>query len=122
MKKIIRLTEDDLHRIVKNVISEVMYNGHSYHGNNSYDWSRIADERDKKTDFYDKQFDFFNSHSDLPYHTEEDPSRFDKSTNPDALEALRRRNRSSLAHTRDEDNFIKTANDPAFNNDEGEDF
>ena len=48
-KKHIRLTESDLHRIIKEsvnkVLNEVMYNGKSLHGNNPDDWKYMADVR-----------------------------------------------------------------------------
>ena len=52
MRQRIRLTESGLHKIIKEsvemVINEVMYNGRSYHGNNSNDWADLADEREKR--------------------------------------------------------------------------
>lgn len=49
MKKLIRLTEGDLHRIIENsvkrALNEVMYKGQSLHGNNESDWYAVANER-----------------------------------------------------------------------------
>ena len=51
MRQRIRLTESDLHRIikesVKKVLNEVKFNGVSYHGTNPYDWKDLADIRNK---------------------------------------------------------------------------
>jgi len=44
-KKLIRLTESDLHRIVKEsvnrILNEVEYGGESLHGNNAEDWGAV---------------------------------------------------------------------------------
>ena len=49
MKKLIRLTESDLHRIVKEsvnmILKEVKYGGESLHGNNPNDWYTLSQIR-----------------------------------------------------------------------------
>jgi len=51
MGKIIRLTENDLHRIIKNsvnsVLKEMNVNGVSVHGNNGRDWNVMRNVRQK---------------------------------------------------------------------------
>jgi len=48
-KKLIRLTESDLHKIVKEsvnmILKEVKYGGESLHGNNSKDWYALSQIR-----------------------------------------------------------------------------
>ena len=48
-KNIIRLTESDLHRIVKEsverILGEVEFRGRTFHGNNPDDWRKMADIR-----------------------------------------------------------------------------
>ena len=48
-KKLIRLTESDLHRIVKEsvnrVLSEVEFRGREFHGNRPDDWRKMANIR-----------------------------------------------------------------------------
>lgn len=55
MKKTIRLTESDLHRVVaetvRRVINEVQVNGQSLHGNNAEDWGTMQNIR--RQQFYD---------------------------------------------------------------------
>lgn len=54
MKQIIRLTESDLHRLVKEsvnkILKEVKYKGHSLHGDNPYDWATMHHVRDMEAD------------------------------------------------------------------------
>lgn len=46
MKKIVRLTENDLHKIIKEsvqrIINEVKFGGESFHGNNPEDWAAMT--------------------------------------------------------------------------------
>jgi len=52
MKRTIRLTESDLHRIVKECVNqalnEVTYGGESFHGDNPEDWDAIKQIRQKR--------------------------------------------------------------------------
>jgi hypothetical protein len=58
MKKQIRLSENDLHRIIRacvnEALNEIQYNGQSFHGDNADDWNTLATHRlnnnDKDTD------------------------------------------------------------------------
>lgn len=73
-KNIIRLTESDLHRIVKEsverILNEVEFGGESLHGNNAEDWATMMhlrdanvnrDERLAKNKFYKNSNDATNS-------------------------------------------------------------
>ena len=57
MKQIIRLTENDLHNIVRKAVDEAMnevsFRGQSFHGNNAEDWQTLHDYRmnNPNTDF-----------------------------------------------------------------------
>lgn len=54
MKRTIRLSEAELHRVIKEsvnaILNEVKYDGVSYHGTNPYDWVDIKDIRDEYGD------------------------------------------------------------------------
>ena len=56
-KKLIRLTESDLHRIVKEsvnmILNEVQFGGKSLHGDNPDDWNAVANEREKRANRVD---------------------------------------------------------------------
>lgn len=45
MKKTIKLTESELHRLISEAINEVKYDGVSLHGTNPYDWAYMANIR-----------------------------------------------------------------------------
>ena len=55
-KKLIRLTEQDLHRIVKEsvnkVLNEIQYGGESLHGNNPEDWETMRNLRSDHMGLY----------------------------------------------------------------------
>ena len=70
-KKLIRLTESDLHRIVKEsvqkILNEVRYldvdfpdNIRSYHGNNPNDWGALADERYRRGLDAKKEYEYYD--------------------------------------------------------------
>ena len=54
MKKLVRLTESDLHKIVKEsvnrVLNEVQFGGESLHGNNPEDWAAMKYLRNDRID------------------------------------------------------------------------
>ena len=58
-KKLIRLTESDLHRIVREsvnrVLNEVKFGGESLHGNNPTDWAAVKDLRNDLADHYGEE-------------------------------------------------------------------
>lgn len=45
MKKTIKLTESDLHRLISEAINEVKYDGMSLHGTNQDDWNKVYNVR-----------------------------------------------------------------------------
>lgn len=45
MKKTIKITESDLHRMISQAINEVKYDGVSLHGTNPYDWAYLSNIR-----------------------------------------------------------------------------
>lgn len=55
-KKVIRLNESDLYRIVKEsvnrILNEVWYGGESLHGNNPEDWETVRDLRSDRLGLY----------------------------------------------------------------------
>lgn len=52
VKKLIRLTESDLHNLVKEavnkILNEVQYGGESLHGNKAEDWEALAHVRSQR--------------------------------------------------------------------------
>lgn len=60
MKQKIRLTEGDLHRIIKSCINEVKLGGESFHGNDFEDWDAMVGVRQK---WYNKDSDNKEKHS-----------------------------------------------------------
>ena len=92
-KKLIRLTESDLHRVVKEsvnkVLNEVMYNGKSLHGNNPDDWKYMADVRGDEA-HYDSLY------GKVAYEVGDDD---------EAREAYRQSRRHDFHHGKDLDNW-----------------
>ena len=85
-KKIIRLTESDLHRIIKEsvnkVLNEVQFGGESFHGDNPTDWAALADLRltagDINKDIYNNgtgRDHYENGSGDDAYDPRKDKSR-----------------------------------------------
>ena len=74
MKKLVRLTESDLHRIVREsvnrILNEVQYGGENLHGNNVEDWNALARLRDaRKNKVLDDYFnDAQNGKEVDPFH------------------------------------------------------
>ena len=74
MEKLIKITENDLHKIVKDclgkILNEVKFKGKSYHGNNYKDWEKLSDIRRDVSDYYDRKEkdivnDFHNNRYDI---------------------------------------------------------
>ena len=61
MRKKIRLTESDLHRIIKEsvnkILNEVEFGGESLHGNNPADWNALYRLRNNISDYHFNQGD-----------------------------------------------------------------
>ncbi len=77
-KKLIRLTEQDLHKIVKESVNKILnevryldvdfpYNIRSYHGNNPNDWGALADERYRRGLDAKREYEYYDSPQDALY-------------------------------------------------------
>lgn len=80
MKKLVRLTESDLHRIVKEsvnrVLNEVQFGGESLHGNNPADWNALDRLHRNLADYYGSQDEFDPRFFDHLHKSERDEKNF----------------------------------------------